>query len=249
MVALLGERSLDFLTWILAVFKAGGAYLPLDPRHPAARHAAILTGSAAVLVLVDDAYAPVLEAALAEMDDVARPARLRAVEGAPLEVGADDGATLRGYPGDLAYVIYTSGSTGVPKGAMVEQVGMLNHLHAKIRDLGLTDADTVAQNASQCFDISVWQFLAPLLVGGRVRIVSDDVAADAPAAARARRPGSDQRGGDRALRVGERVPGRRPRPGRRRRRSPACAGSSSPARPRPRRCAADGSTPIRTPRS
>ena len=57
---------------------------------------------------------------------------------------------------------------------------MLNHLHAKIRDLGLTDADTVAQNASQCFDISVWQFLAPLLVGGRVRIVSDDVVADAP---------------------------------------------------------------------
>jgi len=179
-VALLGERSLDFLTWILAVFKAGGAYLPLDPRHPAARHAAILTGSAAVLVLVDDAHAAVLEAALAEMDDVARPARLRAVEGAPLEVGAGDGVTLRGYPGDLAYVIYTSGSTGVPKGAMVEQVGMLNHLHAKIRDLGLTDADTVAQNASQCFDISVWQFLAPLLVGGRVRIVSDDVAADAP---------------------------------------------------------------------
>src|SRR5678816_866126 len=105
------DSSLEFLTWILAVFKAGGAYLPLDPRHPAARHAAILTGSAAVLVLVADAHAAVL----AEMDDVARPARLRAVEGAPLEVGAGDGVTLRGYPGDLAYVIYTSGSTGAPK--------------------------------------------------------------------------------------------------------------------------------------
>ena len=81
-------------------------------------------------------------------------------------------------PRDLAYVIYTSGSTGTPKGAMVEQVGMVNHLFAKIRDLGLTGDDTVAQTASQCFDISVWQFLAALLVGGRVRVVSDEVAHD-----------------------------------------------------------------------
>src|SRR5205814_3486539 len=85
-----------------------------------------------------------------------------------------------GITSNLAYVMYTSGSTGVPKGAMVEQAGMLNHLNAKIHDLGLTSADTVAQTASQCFDISVWQFLAPLLVGGRIRIISDDVAHDPP---------------------------------------------------------------------
>ena len=175
-VALLADRSLEFLTWILAVFKAGAAYLPLDPRHPATRHATILSGSSTALVLVSEAYVAELEAALAEMAAGARPAVLRP------DATAEDakGFERAGDPADLAYVIYTSGSTGVPKGAMVEQVGMLNHLHAKIRDLGLTAADTVAQTASQCFDISVWQFLAPLLVGGRVRIVADEVAHDPP---------------------------------------------------------------------
>ena len=78
-------------------------------------------------------------------------------------------------PDDLAYVIYTSGSTGVPKGAMITHRGMLNHLWAKVADLGLDAADTVAQTASQCFDISVWQLLSPLLVGGRVRIYGDNL--------------------------------------------------------------------------
>ncbi len=81
---------------------------------------------------------------------------------------------------DAAYVIFTSGSTGTPKGAVVEQRGMLNHLHAKIADLDLTAGDTVAQTASQCFDISVWQFLAPLLVGGCVQVYRDEVAHDPP---------------------------------------------------------------------
>ncbi|HET9619872.1 MAG TPA: amino acid adenylation domain-containing protein, partial [Kofleriaceae bacterium] len=83
-----------------------------------------------------------------------------------------------GAPGDLAYVIYTSGSTGVPKGAMVEQRGMVNHLFAKITDLAIHAGDCVAQNASQCFDISVWQFLSALVVGGRTHIIADDAAHD-----------------------------------------------------------------------
>jgi len=59
---------------------------------------------------------------------------------------------------------------------MVEQQGMVNHLFVKVAALDLTDTDVVAQTASQCFDVSVWQFLAPLLVGGRVRIFKDEVA-------------------------------------------------------------------------
>ncbi len=81
-------------------------------------------------------------------------------------------------PGSLAYVIYTSGSTGKPKGAMVEQRGMLNHLFAKVVDLELTAADVVAQTAPACFDISVWQMLAPLAVGGCVEIFDDETVRD-----------------------------------------------------------------------
>ena len=61
---------------------------------------------------------------------------------------------------------------------MIEQGGMLNHIFAKIRDFGMGSGDLLAQTAAPTFDISVWQFLAALLAGGRVRILPDDVVAD-----------------------------------------------------------------------
>ena len=85
---------------------------------------------------------------------------------------------VRPAPSSLAYVIYTSGSTGVPKGAMIEQRGMFNHLLSKISDLELSASDVVAQTAPQSFVISVWQFLAALMVGARVHICADEEVRD-----------------------------------------------------------------------
>jgi amino acid adenylation domain-containing protein len=172
-VALFCDRGLDFLTAILAVFKAGAAYLPLDPLYPVSRLRQVLEQSRASLAL---ASAPLL----AKLREAAGggPAR-------PLEIGElmrrtpePFAGTVPALPGRLAYVIYTSGSTGVPKGAMIEQQGMVNHLFAKIRALDLAAGDVVAQTASQCFDISVWQLLAPLAVGGTVAILVDAVTHD-----------------------------------------------------------------------
>jgi amino acid adenylation domain-containing protein len=182
-VSLLADRGLDFLVAVLGVFKAGGAYLPLDPRHPPLRHAQILAQSRSRLVLTSRRYRPALVEALAHLTPGERP-RLHALEehvALDTPEADDENLTAGPGPGDLAYVIFTSGSTGAPKGAMVEQRGMVNHLYAKIRDLGLSAADVVAQTASQCFDISVWQMLAALAVGGRTLIVDDDTAGD-PAA-------------------------------------------------------------------
>lgn len=81
-------------------------------------------------------------------------------------------------PADLCYVIYTSGSTGKPKGAMVEHLGMMNHINAKIADLQITHDSIIAQNASHCFDISVWQFFAALAKGGRTVIYDNDLVVD-----------------------------------------------------------------------
>src|ERR1700710_968616 len=78
----------------------------------------------------------------------------------------------------LAYIYFTSGSTGEPKGAMCEQAGMLNHLYAKIADLGIGPDQVVAQTAPQCFDISLWQLVSALLVGARTGIVPQDVILD-----------------------------------------------------------------------
>ncbi|HEX5714779.1 MAG TPA: amino acid adenylation domain-containing protein, partial [Thermoanaerobaculia bacterium] len=178
-VALLAGRSLDFLTAILAVFKAGGAYLPLDPEHPPHRLRQVLEGSGAALALVSSAMEERLGQAMAGL-----PGWQPAILGLEAALAVESGNGFRSVslaPEDLAYVIYTSGSTGAPKGAMVEHRGMVNHLWAKVHELRLGTTDAVAQTASQCFDISVWQFLSTLLVGGRVHVLPDEIAHD-PAA-------------------------------------------------------------------
>jgi amino acid adenylation domain-containing protein len=166
LVAILADPGIGFVTAVLGTLAAGGAYLPLDVDAPKARLAALLAGSGAGHLVTDAAHAD-LAAELAN--------------GVPVVVldGAEDvPATPRGRPDDLAYVIFTSGSTGKPKGAMVHRRGMVNHLLAKIEDLGLSEKDVVVQNAPVTFDVSVWQMLAPLMVGGSVRVVSRDQAAD-----------------------------------------------------------------------
>src|SRR5881296_3043373 len=79
----------------------------------------------------------------------------------------------------LAYIYFTSGSTGEPKGAMCEHAGLLNHLFAKIDDLKIGAGDVVAQTAPQCFDISLWQLVSALLVGGRTLVVEQETILDA----------------------------------------------------------------------
>jgi amino acid adenylation domain-containing protein/non-ribosomal peptide synthase protein (TIGR01720 family) len=177
LVALLAERGVEFLTAVLGIFKAGGAYLPLDPRHPAPRIAEVLGQSRVPLVLSVPEFAQTIGSAVEQLAPAARP-QVMPLEEAFAHGPVAENPRARGGPGNLAYVIYTSGSTGRPKGAMVEQAGMLNHLRAKIADLRLTADDEVAQTASQCFDISVWQFLAPLLVGGRTHVIGDDLVHD-----------------------------------------------------------------------
>ena len=177
LVALLAERSIPFLVAILAVFKAGGAYLPLDPHHPEARLRRVIEQSKCRVVLTTRTFAATLQGALEEVPREVCPQSI-CLEDIEQTSQSEENLPLCSGPHSLAYVIYTSGSTGLPKGAQVEQRGMLNHIYAKIEELDLTAADTVAQTASQCFDISVWQFLAILLVGGRVQIYPDVVAHD-----------------------------------------------------------------------
>ncbi len=173
-VALVADRNLDFLTAMLAVFKAGGAYLPLNPHHPAERIGQVLTQSQVPLILTSSAWLSILEPIASSLD------RSQIIDFKQLNTPnyPSENLPIRCTPANLAYVIFTSGSTGKPKGAMLEHRGMLNHLAAKITDLNLTPQDIVAQTAAQTFDISIWQFLLPLLVGGKVEIVSTEIAAD-----------------------------------------------------------------------
>jgi amino acid adenylation domain-containing protein len=175
-VAICLERSLGMIVSLLGVMKAGGAYVPLDPAYPAERLHYMLDDSAPLVLLTQSQWQGIFsglseKVAVVDMD-----------QEAPWwgeQPGTNsEWTTFASGSRNLAYVIYTSGTTGTPKGAMVEQRGMVNHLYAKIRDLQLSERDVVAQTASVSFDISVWQFLAALVVGGKVQIVGEEAVHD-----------------------------------------------------------------------
>ncbi|OIN52221.1 non-ribosomal peptide synthase/polyketide synthase [Pseudomonas azotoformans] len=169
-VALLGERSLDLLGMIIGSFKAGAGYLPLDPGLPSQRLRSIIDLSRTPLLVCTEACR---ELAIELLDGF--DCQLLVWEEIPAR---GENPRIYSGPDNLAYVIYTSGSTGLPKGVMVEQRGMLNNQLSKVPYLALSDADVIAQTASQSFDISVWQFLAAPLFGARVDIVPNTIAHD-----------------------------------------------------------------------
>ena len=148
-------RSVELIVALLAVLKAGAAYLPLDPDYPAARLAYMLQDAAPVCAVTDHAD------------------RLPKDTGTPLVVL--DGLDVSGYlwtnppraltPAHPAYVIYTSGSTGRPKGVVVPHSAIDNRLRWMQHEYRLTAGDRVLQKTPSSFDVSVWEFFWPLREG------------------------------------------------------------------------------------
>lgn len=175
-VGVVTERNLDWMTAVLAIFKAGGAYLPIEPHFPADRIATTLSRAGCRLVLTERGGTAMLNPALQSLS--------ASVKELFIDDALDEGHSTGDLgmliaPDQLAYIYFTSGSTGEPKGAMCEHAGMLNHLFAKIDDLQIGKGDVVAQTAPQCFDISLWQLVSALLVGGRTLIVEQETILDA----------------------------------------------------------------------
>ncbi|HEX7175844.1 MAG TPA: amino acid adenylation domain-containing protein, partial [Pyrinomonadaceae bacterium] len=161
LVGLHMERSLEMVVSILGVLKAGGAYLPLDPSYPHERLDRMLEEARPPVVLTQDALAEQLPAASAHVLCVDSCWDSIAEEG-----GEPTGCTVSG--GNVAYVIYTSGSTGKPKGVMNTHEAILNRLLWMQDAFGLTAADSVLQKTPFGFDVSVWEFLWPLMYGARL---------------------------------------------------------------------------------
>jgi len=167
------QRGLGLIEAVLAVLKAGGVYVALDPSYPKDRLRYMAEDAETSLVITTRAlthHASDGSGSKLVLDNDEQRAE---VEQQP------EGNLGKAVHGEsLAYVMYTSGSTGQPKGAMIHHRGMLNHLRAKVRSLELSANDVVAQNAPASFDISMWQMLAPFLAGGKVQVISDDTALD-----------------------------------------------------------------------
>ncbi|NRN20416.1 non-ribosomal peptide synthetase [Serratia marcescens] len=158
-VAVCAERGLNMVTALFGILKAGGAYVPLDPAYPGERLQYILQDADPVLLLAD-------AAGRAALGEPATPQL--ALEAALPETLSAENPAPRAQASHLAYVIYTSGSTGKPKGAMNEHRGVVNRLVWMQEAYGLTAADTVLQKTPFGFDVSVWEFFWPLMVGARL---------------------------------------------------------------------------------
>src|SRR5262249_12783481 len=173
-VGVVEERNLDWMAAVLAVFKAGGVYLPIEPDFPANRIAKMLSRAECKLVLTETGSTTTLETALDSLSGI----QTLFVDAAYREDHSEDDLGIDVGPDQLAYIYFTSGSTGEPRGAMCEHAGLLNHLYAKVHDLRIGEGDVVTQIARQCFDISLWQLVAGLLVGGRTLIIEQAVILD-----------------------------------------------------------------------
>jgi amino acid adenylation domain-containing protein len=176
-VALHLPRSIDLVVAELAVLKAGGAYLPLDPAQPSRRLELMLAGSGARALVTRSSLPRQLGTG---------PGRVR--------IGLDDGAgRLEARPatpppdgvrpGNLAYVIFTSGSTGVPKGVAVPHAALSNLCRWYGAEFALGPADRSTLVLSPGFDASVGELWPALAAGAAIVVVDDDVRADMAALA------------------------------------------------------------------
>ncbi|HBL30871.1 MAG TPA: hypothetical protein DD490_28895 [Acidobacteria bacterium] len=160
------QRSEWLLLAILAIFKTGAGYVPLDPGYPAERLAYILEDSRALAVLTEPAFAPLCAGGGRRpvfLPDLA--AELASVDPEPPALVHD--------PRHLAYVMYTSGTTGPPKGVMIQHGGLTNVLLWSVEELAESPYEVVFAGSSECFDLSVFELLFPLIAGKSVRILSN----------------------------------------------------------------------------
>ncbi|HSL84397.1 MAG TPA: amino acid adenylation domain-containing protein, partial [Thermoanaerobaculia bacterium] len=162
------ERSTELLTAVLAVWRTGAAFLPLDPDDPPERTAGILRDAAPALIVTAEA----LRGRLPE--EVS--GRALAIAGAEGDEngpgGAGEGATPRRlHPDGLAYVLFTSGSTGRPKGVAVPHRGLTNYLCWCRETYPVPPGSRVPLHSPVAFDLTLTSLLLPLVTGGAVEVV------------------------------------------------------------------------------
>jgi amino acid adenylation domain-containing protein len=155
------ERSPEMVVGVLAVLRAGAAYVPLDPDYPAERLAFMLEDSGVRVLLTQRRLRGALPACAALVVDLDGDAAWDAGPAQAHPAAAAD-------PASAAYMIYTSGSTGRPKGAVNSHRGIVNRLLWMQEAFALTPDDRVLQKTPISFDVSVWELFWPLMTGARL---------------------------------------------------------------------------------
>ncbi|WP_054740665.1 non-ribosomal peptide synthetase [Cellulosilyticum ruminicola] len=162
-VGVMMQRSCEMMIGVLAILKAGGVYLPIDPTYPSERINYMLADSQTQILLIDKVYAHELDfkGVKINLDHV----DTKRVENLP----------CINTPEDLAYIIYTSGSTGKPKGVKVRHKGIANLQAVFKNTLHIRREDCILQFASNSFDASIWEIFMALHLGATLCIVPKEV--------------------------------------------------------------------------
>jgi amino acid adenylation domain-containing protein len=167
-VGILMQRSIEMVVSLLAVLKAGAAYLPLDPGYPVRRLSFMLEDAQPAALLRQSSQDVLLDVpqgiAVVVVDEQSTAFAGSSTQNPALEVSADN----------LAYVIYTSGSTGTPKGVMITHRGLSNYLSWSSRAYGLSPAQGTPLHSSLSFDLSVTALFNPLITGGWVHLLAEE---------------------------------------------------------------------------
>jgi amino acid adenylation domain-containing protein len=170
------NRAPEMVIALLGIWKAGGAYLPLDPAYPPERLSYMLKDSAVKFLLTSRdlmaLFPSILDRTILLDSDWAEIAQ---------ESSANPGPTSA--PSNLAYVMYTSGSTGEPKGAMIAHRGLANYLTWAVRTYGLEEGGSVPVHSSISFDLTVTSIYPALLAGGSIELLPEDAGAQSLLAA------------------------------------------------------------------
>ncbi|PYS76433.1 MAG: hypothetical protein DMF66_14775 [Acidobacteria bacterium] len=165
-VAVMMKRTVDMVAALLAVLKAGAAYVPLDPEYPKERLRLMVEDSGAGLILTEAEFEPALDGLSAPLVSTDRNWA---------ELARFDGGDPRSRVSreNLAYVIYTSGSTGRPKGVAIEHRSGVNFVRWAVEEFTAEALSAVLASTSICFDLSVFEIFAPLSCGGQVLMAED----------------------------------------------------------------------------
>jgi amino acid adenylation domain-containing protein len=154
------ERSREMVIALLAVLKAGCAYVPIDPEYPQERIRYMLEDSTASILLTQSRWKNTLP-----IKELKHECTVLCLDEDDFVDQATENPVVRRQAEDLAYMIYTSGSTGRPKGAMNAHSGIVNRLLWMQDTYQLTAQDRVLQKTTFSFDVSVWEFFWPLITG------------------------------------------------------------------------------------
>lgn len=163
-IAIVLERSFDMIIAVIAVLKAGGAYLPVDPKYPLQRISYMLEDSGAELMISGEYLT----------ENAGLDIRVIHIENTEIAALDEDNIQIKINAEDLAYIIYTSGTTGKPKGVAIEQRNITNTIAWRKKEYAMACSDVALQMFSYSFDGFLTSFFTPIVSGAAVVLLNED---------------------------------------------------------------------------